>query len=247
MKALLCALSLTASVIALADDHSPSKKPLQERRVHETYVEEITFTNKRRDVAIVRTFTHNGERITEEHYSNYGQGLKHGLTRCWYPNGQTYWSSDFKHGEMHGPLLVYHPDGSAKRRAYFKNGQSRESQCFDETGESQTCDAFAKPATFVGTDKEFLTLLRQKLQEVGYVPDNTTRLVSIQGIVLDNGFLTGVVAFPADYDYTEQLRRALMRIPRWQPASVDGRPVPAHYNISLRLTGREVHINRPVR
>lgn len=247
MKAFLCALSLTASVIAPADDQTPAKKSLQERRVHETYVEEITFTNKRREVAIVRTFTHNGERLTEEHYANFEQGRKHGLTRCWYPNGQVYWSSDFKHGEMHGPLLVYHPDGSAKRRAYFKNGQSRESQCFDQSGQSYSCDAFAKPANYVGTDKEFLTVLRQKLEEVGYVPDNTTRFVSIQGLVLDNGHLTGVVAYPVDYDYTDKLRLALMRIPNWQPASVDNRPVPAHYALSLRLTGREVHLNRPIR
>lgn len=246
MRTFALILLLMASAMLNSTAQKASQKPLQERYVYETYIREITFTNKHRNAATVRTFTPNGERITEEHYEIYSQGIKHGLTRCWYPNGQTYWSSDFKHGETHGPLLVYYPDGSPKRREYFRNGQSRESHCFDISGQPITCDPFARPATYVGTDKEFLAQFKQKLAEVGYVPDNTRHLVSIKGIMLDDGQLTDiVVVLPGDVnnqDSPKKIGQALMLMPRWQPASVDNNPIPTHYVLSLVLAGREVHL-----
>jgi hypothetical protein len=243
MKSFLLTLILTASVVVA----STAQKTLQERRVHETYVEEITFTNKYHTVATVRTFTPTGERLTEEHYANYGEGIKHGLTRCWYPSGQVYWSSDFKHGETHGPLLVYYPDGSLKRREYFKYGISRKRECFDPTGEAQVCEAFAKPASYLGTEKDFLAQLKQQLEAVGYVPDKSTRYFSIKGYVLDNGLLTNVGESPSNLDFADKVRLAVMRIPRWQPATIDNKSISASYWLTLRLTGNKVYLSQEKR
>ncbi|MCY7357961.1 MAG: hypothetical protein LH609_10965 [Rudanella sp.] len=218
--------------------------PLFERRIHETYIEEIRFTNKWREMATVRTFTHSGQRITEEHYANYDKGIKHGLTRCWYPNGQTYWSSDFKHGDMNGPLLVYYPDGSTKRREYFRMGVSRENTCFNPDGTTHPCEAFAKAASFLGTEKEFLTALKNKLAQVGFDVRNQDQHVSFQGIIEENGQLTGIIVNPADHELTEPLQKALSDLPHWKPATVDNEPVATHYYQSLLIQGREVYINR---
>jgi len=249
MKVLLITLTLIALVTAHTDAQKTPVKPLQERRVHDTYVEEITYTDKRREVAIVRTFTPSGERITEEQYESFNQGIKHGLTRCWYPNGQLYWSSNFKHGETHGPLLVYYSDGSLKRREYFKNEVSYKRECFDPTGEVQTCEAFAKPAGFTGTDKEFIASIEQKLQEVGYIPDNTPHTIGFQGVILDDGKLTQLVTLYAapqtdflNSEFTDKVKQALMQIPRWQSATVDNQPVPSAYVLELRLVGKKVHL-----
>lgn len=253
MKVLLLTLTLITFVIAHTDAQEILRKPLQERRVYDTYVQEITYTNKRREVAIVRTFTPSGERITEEHYESFSQGIKHGLTRSWYPNGQTYFSSDFKHGETHGPLLVYYPDGSLKRREYFKNGVSRKRECFDLTGEAQTCESFAKPANFAGTDREFMTSVEQKLEAVGYIPDNTTHIIGFQGVVQDNGQLTQLITLytapQTDFfnrEFTDKVKQALMQIPRWQSAMIDDRPVPSTYVIALRLVGKKVYLSHLV-
>lgn len=253
MKVSLLTLTLLTFVIVHTDAQKTLPKPLQERRVRDTYVEEITYTNKRREVAIVRTFTPGGERITEEHYENFNQGIKHGLTRCWYPNGQMYWSSNFKHGQTHGPLLVYYPDGSLKRREYFKNEVSHKRECFDLLGEAQTCEAFAKPASFVGTDKEFLVSIQQKLDEAGYVPDNTTHIIGFQGVIQDNGQLTQLITLytlpETDYldrEFTDKVKQALMQIPQWQSATIDDRPVSSAYVLALRLVGKEVHLSHLV-
>ncbi len=250
MKSLLWALLLTVPIITSSNAQKPPKKLLQERHIHDTYVEEITFLNKRRNVATVRTFTHGGERLTEEHYANYREGIKHGLTRCWHPNGKIYWSSDFKHGVTHGPLLVYYPDGSLKRREYFKNGVSRKRECFDHTGEAQSCQAFSRPASFAGTVKEFQTSVRQKLEAVGYIPDNTAHVIGFQGVIEDNGQITQLMTLYTspetdilNREFTDKVRQALMQIPRWQSAIVDDRPISSAYVLSLLLVKKEVYLN----
>ena len=244
MKLTIVFLVLSYAAFAQPSELRTRSGPLFERRVHQTYIEEIRFTNKRREVATVRTFTLSGGRVTEEHYANYDKGIKHGLTRCWYPNGQTYWSSDFKHGDMNGPLLVYYPDGAAKRREYFRMGVSRKNTCFDSQGVMYPCDAFAKPASFSGTEKEFLAALMAQLKEVGFEKQNQGQYVSFKGIVEDNGQLTGVEIHPTDNPLAEPLKKALSRFPAWKPALVDNEPIATHYFLSLLIQGREVYINK---
>lgn len=237
LTAILLSLTLSAAV-------QPGRNPLVERRTHPTYTEEITFINKRREIATVRTFTLSGQRITEEHYANYEKGEKHGLTRCWYPNGQTYWYADFKHGEMHGPLLVYHPDGSTKRREYFKHGYSRESQCFGIDGEPYSCDAFAKPADHPGTEKEYLAALEEQLSQTGFKPINETQLITFHALVEEDGSLGVVTIQPADHALATPLRLALNQLTQWKPATVDNKPVAAQYSQKLFIQGRDIHIAR---
>ncbi len=241
---LLCLLAL-ASAFAPSDD-DPIKKgnPLVERRVHATYTEEITFLNRRREVATVRTFATDGHRITEEHYANYEQGIKHGLTRCWYPNGQTYWSSDFKHGDMHGPLLVYYADGATKRREYFKRGLSRESKCFDATGQAIPCESFAKPASFPGLEKEFLKELGAKLAESGYKTRNESQYLTYQVVVEEDGTLGLINVYPTDHELATPLRKALGQLINWKPATVDNAPVAAHFGQTLIFHGKDVYVSR---
>jgi hypothetical protein len=242
----LTTLFLMSSFAAFAQPNDPPARsgPLFERRVHETYIEEITFTNKQRAIATVRTFTHSGGRITEEHYENYDRGIKHGLTRCWYPNGQTYWSSDFKHGYMNGPLLVYYPDGSPKRRGYFRSGFSRKSTCFDPDGTVHPCDAFAQPAKLPGTEKEFVTALMTQLSEVGFERQGQPQVISFKGIVEENGQLTNIGIYPAETPLADPLKAALLRMPRWKPATVDNEPIATHYFLSLVIQGKEVFLNK---
>lgn len=240
----LTTLFLILNYVAFAQPRESRTRSLFERRVHDTYIEEITFTNKRRDIATVRTFTHSGQRITEEHYADYDKGIKHGLTRCWYPNGQTYWSSDFKYGDMNGPLLVYYPDGSTKRREYFRLGFSRENICFDPEGAVYACDAFAKPSSFSGTEKEFLTALMTQLKEAGFEKQNQSQYVSFKGIVDENSQFINIEVYPTDSPLAEPLKKALSRIPRWKPATVDNEPIATHYYSSLLIQGQEIYINR---
>ncbi len=240
----LTILFLILSYAAFAQTRQSGTRPLFERRVHETYTEEITFTNKQREIATVRTFTPSGQRITEEHYGNYQQGIKHGLTRCWYPNGQTYWSSDFKHGDMNGPLLVYYPDGSTKRREYFRRGISRENTCFNPLGATHPCEAFAKPASFLGTQTDFLAVLMAHLSEVGFEKQNQGQLLSVKGIVEENAQFTNIEVYPTDNPLADPLKKALSQIPRWKPASVDNEPIATRYFLTLLIQGKEVFINK---
>jgi|GEM_PF-6519088 len=244
MKLPAILLFFATTALAQNNEGDTHPNPLMERRVHETYTEEITFMNKRREVAIVRTFSPSGQRITEEHYENYDQGIKHGLTRCWYPNGQTYWSSDFKHGDLNGPLLVYYTDGAAKRREYFKQGTSRKSTCFDPQGVAHPCDAFAKPASFSGTANEFQATLKKQLTLVGFELRNQEQYISYQGIIEENGQMTGITVYPTGHELTEPLKKALSGLPRWKPATVDNEPVATHYYQTLLILGREIYVNK---
>lgn len=235
--ALLC-------LVVSAPAPNPEVNPLFERRDHGTYIEEITFLNKRREVAVVRTFTPSGVRIAEEHYVNYDQGIKHGITRSWYPNGQTYWSCDYKNGEMHGPLLVFYPDGSTKRRAYYKWGMPRESKCFDQNGQPLLCDDFIKPAGMAMTEADFLATLKAELRKGGFESTNLDRYVSVLGIIEADGLLTNLSISAPDDDLSEVLKTAVKQIPRWKPATVDGNPVPGHYYVSLLVRNREVYLSK---
>ena len=244
MKLIILLLVLSYAAFAQPGESRSRSGPLFERRIQETYIEEITFTNKRREIATVRTFTHSGQRITEEHYANYDKGIKHGLTRCWYPNGQTYWWSDFKHGDMNGPLLVYYPDGSPKRRDYFRMGVSRKNTCFDLQGAVYPCDAFAKPASFLGTETDFLAVLMAYLNEVGFEKQNQGQFLSFKGVIEENGQLTGVEVYPAENPLSEPLKKALLRPLRWKPASVDNEPIATHYFLTLLIQGKEVFVSK---
>lgn len=237
-------LLLSAWVGLPAEKLGPGKQPLTERRDHVTYIEEITFLNQRREVAVVRTFTPAKQRITEEHYVNYDQGIRHGLTRCWYPNGQTYWSVDFKHGDMHGPLLVYHPDGTVKRRAYYKRGLDKENACFDAAGGSVACKPFTQAAAFRGSDRELASELNEQFEQLNVKRIDNGRYISVRGIIEEDGSLTNVSIYPSDHELAEPFKKAIAQLPRWQPALVDDQVVATHYTQSFLIRERDIQVIR---
>ena len=244
MKLTIVFLVLSYAAFAQPSELRIRSGPLFERRVHQTYIEEITFINARRETAIVRTFTRDNQRIAEEHYANYDQGTKYGLTRCWYPNGQLYWACQYKLGDMHGPLFVYHPDGSTKRREYFKRGKSNESQCFDAAGQVVDCKSFVQSAGFSGTDRELTDALKKQFDSMNIARLDNGRYISVRGIVEEDGSLTNVNIHPSNHELAEPLKIAIARLPYWQPALVDDQVVPGHYNQTFLFREQDVQIVR---
>ena len=231
----LCVLLITGLLVYASDDTSRQAKRLKERVERKEYadvIEEIMYHDRRKEFATVRYFDKLGNRLSEEHYSNYQLRIKHGQTRFWYGNGQLHWSCDFNSNQINGPFFAFYEDGSMKRREYYKYGYVKKGECFTPEGEPYPCDPFVKKAQFAGGSEKFIQFLRKKLYHIR--PATTPTFVTLEGTVLPDGTALISKVLP-ERDLSLQVVAAIGEMPRWEPAKVDGLPVQSAFLLTLAL------------
>lgn len=65
-------------------------------------------------------FTRRKELVLKGYYR---EGLKDGIWKSWYPNGNLYVTQEWDKGQKDGAFRVYQPDGRFKEKGNYKNGE----------------------------------------------------------------------------------------------------------------------------
>lgn len=237
-------LFITSLLVAAPDDETRKDRRSKnriERREFRNSVEEITYHDRHQRVATVRTFDKFDRKLSEEHYSDFQQRIRHGQTRTWYPSGQLHWTCDFKQSQMNGPFISYYADGTMKRRERYRLGQVRKGgQCFTPEGEAIACQPLVQNTEFEGGSRKFTQFLRERLGRIK--SSEPSVFITLEGTVSEEGQLSNLRPLPymkhrpeSERELANQLIDVLAETPRWRPLIIDDQSTPSSLLISIQL------------
>lgn len=136
------------------------------RREFVDHDEELTFHDRKKRFATLKTYNKEGILLTETNFKDYQAGIRQGFSKGFYPTGQLYWIADYRNNDLWGEMRVYHENGELKRRETHWAGLRKEKHCYNENGEEIDFYPFSEVATFPGGDYAFQAYLRSKLKDI---------------------------------------------------------------------------------
>jgi hypothetical protein len=224
-------------VLASAPD-SLWKKVVQ--RSFADHDEEITFHDKKKHFATLRVFDKKGVLLTETNFKNFTKGIRQGFAKGFYPNGQLYWSADYKNGELSGDFVVYREDGSLKRREVYWTGLRKEKHCYDKDGQEVPFFEFSQDAEFQGGDYALQAYLRTKLgrNKVGSQAELASFAITIQA----DSTVTLKHYLPNSLLSLNKVVELLKEMPKWLPAREDEAVYEQEYVVNLVFQSGTVHL-----
>ncbi|GAB3257758.1 hypothetical protein GCM10027347_20510 [Larkinella harenae] len=242
-------LFLTSLLVHSPDDEHKKNRRLKnrvERREYRNATEEITYHDRWKKVATVRTFDKENRRISEEHYRDYQQRIRHGRSRSWFPNGQLHWACDFKDNQLSGPFFSYYEDGTLKRRELYRQGQARHGgHCYGPDGQPVDCQPLVQNAEFEGGQRKFAFFLKERLQKIQ--SSEPTVLITLEGTLSESGILFNLRPLPylrhrpdAEQKLASQVVNALRDMPQWRPMIIDDQATQSDVLISVHLSSGKV-------
>ena len=86
-----------------------------------------------------------GRRLMAMHYQ---QGILHGVTESWHPNGQLAMHQEYHHGRLQGVARYFSEEGVLIREEHWREGQLHgECRCFYPSGQMQMRTVAGRPAS----------------------------------------------------------------------------------------------------
>ncbi|GAB3825298.1 hypothetical protein GCM10028895_34740 [Pontibacter rugosus] len=176
--------------------------------------------------------------LSKAYYTSVYEPRKiHGQLLTFFPNGKRH-SIQFSKGEMHGELKTYYTSGLLKREELYENGERLGGKCYDEKGKEVAFVPYREKPLFPGGEQAMLRFLGQNTR---YPASSQRRGISgvvvISFIVDENGELCNpVVAQSVDQDLDNEALRVVKKMPKWQPAKLEGKAVSAKYNLPVRFS-----------
>lgn len=161
---LVCLWGITLQVVQASSPDSLSRTVI--RREFVDHDEELTFHDRKKRFATLKTYNKEGVLLTETNFKDYQAGVRQGFSKGYYPTGQLYWIADYRNNDLWGEMRVYHENGELKRRETYWAGLQKEKHCYDEEGKEIGFYPFSEVATFPGGDYAFQAYLRSKLKDV---------------------------------------------------------------------------------
>lgn len=240
---------LAGVLIASPGDETKKSRRLKnrmERREYLNSVQEITYHDRWKKMATVQTFDRANRRLSEEHYRDYQQRIRHGRTRSWFPNGQLHWTCDFKDNQINGPFFSYYEDGTLKRRELYRLGQVRKGgECFTSDGEPTACQPLVQQAEFEGGPKKFVHFLRTRIPQLASA--EPTVFITLEGSLSQDGILYNLrpMAYlknrpESEQRLAQQVIESLRDMPQWKPLIIDDQATPSDLLISIHLNAGRI-------
>jgi TonB family protein len=175
---------------------------------------------------------------TIEAENNYLNGTKNGDQREYYPSGSLYYSEQFADNIEHGKRMVFYADGTLKREEIFEDGKLLNSNCYAQDGRDTVYYKFMTLPVFPGGDEERIRYLIKKTR---YPPKAIRK--ELQGIVYLSFTVTktGAINRPRILRGVHPLLdnealRVINAMPKWEPGSLDGKPVNVRFNMPMKFT-----------
>ncbi|RAK66153.1 energy transducer TonB [Hymenobacter edaphi] len=165
----------------------------------------------------------------------YQRGQLHGLAQAWYPGGQRRWQLPYAQGQRHGTLRAWYASGQLMRQETYRRGVRTGARCFTRAGHDTAYFAFSRPASFAGGDTAAAGWIQRKVRYTALALRN-----QVEGRVLVRFWVdgTGRVQQPqrlksVGAGLEEAVEHALLTMPRWAPAVVEGQPVAVPYELAV--------------
>ncbi|MFD1143284.1 toxin-antitoxin system YwqK family antitoxin [Larkinella insperata] len=243
-------ICLAGALLASPGDETKKNRRLKNRFERQEYlnsVQEITYHDRWKKMATVQTFDKANRRLSEEHYRDYQQRIRHGRTRSWFPNGQLHWTCDFKDNQINGPFFSYYEDGTLKRRELYRLGQvRRKGECFTANGEPTPCQPLVQQAEFEGGPKKFVQFLKGRLRQI-QSPEPSI-FITLEGTLSESGILYNLRPMSylknrpeSEQKLASQLVENLRDMPQWRPLVIDDQATQSDLLISIHLYGGRVY------
>lgn len=175
---------------------------------------------------------------TIEAENNYLNGKRSGDQREYYPSGSLYYSEQLADNIEHGKRMVFYKDGKLKREEVFEDGKLLNSNCYTQDGRDTVYYKFMTHPVFPGGDEARIRFLikktryplkaiRKKLQGIVYLSFTVTKT----GAVDRPRILRGVHPL-----LDNEAIRVINAMPKWEPGSLDGKPVNVRFNMPMKFT-----------
>ncbi|RRB07572.1 toxin-antitoxin system YwqK family antitoxin [Larkinella rosea] len=236
-------------LVSNPDDDAKKNRRMKNRvevREYRNVIEEVTYHDRWKKVATVRMYDKAHQRLSEEHYNDFQLGIRHGQTRCWYPNGQLHWTCDFKQNEINGPFFSYYEDGALKRRELYRRGTVRKGECFSPDGTLVSCQPLSQKAEFEGGPKKFIAFLKTRLEHLQ--PENPALFFTLRATLSPDGILFGLQTLPymeqrpePERRFAKQVVENLRDMPRWKPVVFDDQTVQSDLVINIFFSNGKVY------
>jgi TonB family protein len=201
----------------------------------------LEFNSEDYDIITELVYHKSGQINQESVFSNYEARTKEGFSRVWYPNGRLKSEIEYKEGKINGKRMTYFENGRIKRNETFVNGELMEGHIYNNEGKEVTNYEYQSAATYPGGLIEVVnfvkkeTIYPKKLKKKGIEGKVViTFTVSKTGDVVN-----ATVVKSANPKMDKEALRVINSLLKWEPAMLDGEPIPMSYNIPIdfSLTG----------
>ncbi|AYQ33293.1 toxin-antitoxin system YwqK family antitoxin [Runella sp. SP2] len=192
------------------------------RREFVDHDEELTFHDRKKRFATLKTYNKQGTLLSETNFKDYQAGIRQGFSKGFYPTGQLYWIADYRNNDLWGEMRVYHENGELKRRETYWAGLLKEKHCYNEEGGEIDYYPFSEAAAFPGGDYAFQAYLRSKLKDlhIGSETSLFTFELHVQAdsvVVLRQFSKSEKITLP-------RMAEIIKDMPKWLPAHYDKVP-----------------------
>ena len=152
--------------------------------------------------------------------------VRHGKLMQYYKNGQLHYEVDYFNDKLHGKVTGYYENGRCKRRDIYRNDSLLAGICYTKDGKETEHYYYNKPPKFQGGGiSEFSKYISNKIVS----PENNANQYN-KGIVVvelginPKGYIVNpkIVSSP-DESIGEEVYRAVLLSPRWEPGIIDGK------------------------
>jgi hypothetical protein len=213
-----------------------------ERKNFATHDEEVTYHDKKKLFATLRTYDKAGRLQTETNFKDYRAGIRQGFSKGFYANGQLYWSADYQNNIATGEFRVYYEDGTIKRREYYrKGGLRKEAYCYNQIGEEIPFYEFSADASFPNGDYALQAYLRKQIKNIkaGSQPE----FYSCELLIQSDSLVSVIRYGPTERLPIDLLNKIISEMPRWWPAHTDQIAYDQPFTLNLAFKSNTVYIS----
>ncbi|WP_197464107.1 energy transducer TonB [Rufibacter sp. DG15C] len=165
----------------------------------------------------------------------------HGITEKWFEDGRRKALAIYWQDTLHGTVKTFYPSGALKRLDMYEKGKLKEGHCYAADSTEIAYYPYQVEAKFKGGSEGLYKYIVSKVQ----VPE-LALMTGIGGNVLAEfiidsyGDVQSVHVRKASYkEFADEVARVLKKMPKWEPASLDGEKVSTKYTVPVKFSIKE--------
>jgi len=152
----------------------------------------------------------------------------HGNYKVWYEDGKLKRDIDFRNGNIDGKVTTYWENGRLKRTNRDEKGNKTETKCFDKNGNVIPTYPYSKAGEYLNGKSSLDNYLATTIIYPRKAIENGLEgMIEVEISVDTTGTVKKVnVLKSADPLLDDELTRAILNMPKWRPALLDGEKHP---------------------
>ncbi len=163
--------------------------------------------------------------------------VKNGKFEEWYIGGEKRISSFYSEDKLNGDFKVFYQNGNLKRLEKWKDGEWKEGECFDESGNKIAYCSYQEVAEFIGGLSEMYNFIGGNLKYPKIARQNGIEgVVYVQFVVDTDGSITEVsIVKGVEKSLDDEALRIVSAMPKWKPGKLEGNLVRTKFTLPVRF------------